>query len=65
MSPLRTFVHNILGTYTPLKNNDGTFVGGLTGQDWEYLVTAILLGLCVYGVMSLLIQFVKSVGRSS
>lgn len=56
-------VKNIIGAYTPAINPDGSHVIGIAGVDFEYLVRAGILLLCLWSVGLVLTTIIKNLRR--
>ena len=52
-----------IGTYNPLRNDDGTYVAGFAGLDWTYISKMLVLLIVVSITLSLLVNIVKGVIR--
>lgn len=49
---ITNYLRTVLGTYTPSGDSFG-------GADWEYIVSAILLILCVYFIFRMFVLVFK------
>lgn len=54
MSAIVEFLRSVIGTYTPVTGNDGTVLHGIAGVNFEYIISGLLVVLCVYCVFKII-----------
>lgn len=54
MNDFIAFLNNLLGTYTPVLNSDGTIAPGFAGLDIPYIFRAIIFSIVVYSLFRVL-----------
>lgn len=62
---LKTVLSNIIGQYTPISyvNENGIDVipDGLSGVDFGYLISGLLLVVCIYGIVRIIGGLIRNV----
>ncbi len=56
-------IRGLLGTYTPITDGTGVIPSGLAGVNIEYVVCAVLFGICLVCVFKLLGVVLKAICR--
>ena len=56
-------LRNILGSYTPITNPDGTIPSGMAGVNMEYLLLGFIFSLCLYSVFRIIGIVISHIGR--
>lgn len=54
MTNFRNLIISLFGTYAPLVNSDGSYVEGIAGVDWTYILGVQLFIVVLYCVLRMI-----------